>query len=373
MRATVVVPQVTGRGGMETATLALDRAFGQVNVEVLWMFSRPASLDPDWVDALASPPVYYGPDTEAFGYPVFDLAMSLGRTFVRLKRPDVVLVTTLNGLAIYGVARTASMAFGRNGPPMVSWQRASLVAAPERDRGLVRFMDAHIAVSTGIAEELEACDPGKPVALTGSPVPSIGERIVPRATVPTFLYIGRLDVSQKRLDRLFRALAGLGRRRFRLRVFGAAAVGDARQEADLHSLAGTLGIADRIEWMGWRQDPWAYVQEATVLVLTSDYEGFGLVLPEALGRGIPVIASDCPSGPRDIVQSGVNGYLFPPQDELQLRRLLRGVVDGTLPLPDAPTCTRSVERFRAEAVAQRFADALARWSRELPAASWERP
>lgn len=70
-----------------------------------------------------------------------------------------------------------------------------------------------------------------------------------------------------------------------------------------------------------------------------------MVLVEALVRGVPIVASDCPHGPRDIVQPQVNGWLFPPGDVVALRDILWNIVSSPHTLPDAVTVRSTAQRF----------------------------
>lgn len=93
-------------------------------------------------------------------------------------------------------------------------------------------------------------------------------------------------------------------------------------------------------------------------MLASNYEGFGLVLAEALSRGITVVSSDCPSGPTDIVRNGENGWLFPSGDEEALVDILDGIINKSLKLPESEICSQSVERFSTEQVSNKFEEEL---------------
>jgi glycosyltransferase involved in cell wall biosynthesis len=121
-----------------------------------------------------------------------------------------------------------------------------------------------------------------------------------------FIAVGRLH-PQKRIDLLLRAFAiATAETNIRLRILGSGTL-----EPELRSLADRLGIRARVDWEGFVSNPAAWLQSATALVLTSDYEGFGNVLVEAMACGTQVIATDCPSGPAEILEGGRWGQLVP--------------------------------------------------------------
>lgn len=69
-------------------------------------------------------------------------------------------------------------------------------------------------------------------------------------------------------------------------------------------------IDNQITWMGWQSNPWKCVKTADLLFLTSKFEGFPMILLEAMAQGIPCFSSNCPTGPEDIIQEGINGSLY---------------------------------------------------------------
>lgn len=85
-------------------------------------------------------------------------------------------------------------------------------------------------------------------------------------------------------------------------------------ETELRALADDLGIADRVIFAGFHSDPSPFYRSADLFVLSSDYEGFGNVIAEALAGGTPVVSTDCPSGPSEILDGGRYGTLVPVGD-----------------------------------------------------------
>lgn len=127
---------------------------------------------------------------------------------------------------------------------------------------------------------------------------------------PTIVAVGRLD-DQKGFDLLIHAHK-------QARDLGADAnliilgVGDLL--STLTGLAARLGVADSVHFAGFQENPYAFMSKATIFVSSSRFEGFGLVIAEALACKAPVIAFDCPSGPDEILEHGRYGVLVPPQD-----------------------------------------------------------
>ena len=162
---------------------------------------------------------------------------------------------------------------------------------------------------------------------------------------------------QKRVNDLLVAVSRL-RGDWKLKLIGGPTKGSEIDEARLKSLGAELGLDGRVEWLGWQNDPWRAAGETTALVMTSAYEGFGMVLVEANARGIVCVSSDCESGPSEIVVPGSNGWLFPVGDIDRLTARLQSLVDAPEDLPPQEVVRTTALRYSAPVIAQRAREAL---------------
>jgi glycosyltransferase involved in cell wall biosynthesis len=110
---------------------------------------------------------------------------------------------------------------------------------------------------------------------------------------------------------LFRAFA-IARRERPLRLL---VLGEGKLRQDLTALASQLGIAGDLQLPGFVDNPYPYMARSAVLVLSSIYEGLPNVVIQALACGCPVVSTDCPSGPAEILDNGRYGTLVPIKDE----------------------------------------------------------
>lgn len=95
-------------------------------------------------------------------------------------------------------------------------------------------------------------------------------------------------------------------------------VGEGEMRAQIDAWARELGVEARVLLTGFEENPFGWMRQADVFVLSSFYEGFGNVLVEAMALGVPVVASDCQWGPAEIVEPGRSGELFPVGDDAAL-------------------------------------------------------
>ena len=143
---------------------------------------------------------------------------------------------------------------------------------------------------------------------------------------PRLITVGNLK-AQKNHALLLDAFARLGNRDARLMILGQGSLQPA-----LERQAAELGIGDRVVFPGFAVDPWPFLASADLFVLSSDYEGFPLVLAEAMQAGLKVVSTDCVSGPAEMLDGGRFGRLVPCGDAEALAKAM----DAALADPPEP-------------------------------------
>lgn len=226
--------------------------------------------------------------------------------------------------------------------------------------------DALIAVSKGLAHELSSlvgekpkCDCiYNPVSMPGAEDASAAppeDWPWPDDDVPVIIWIGRME-PVKRLDILVRAWQGL-RSRMAVRLL---LVGGGSQEQELRS---RLNHEADFFIAGVQSDPGSWLKKARVLVLSSDCEGFGNVLVEAMLCGVQVVSTACPYGPSEILDGGRYGQLVPPGDARALEEALEYSLDGIFRVDPDVLRARGAE-FSAENACASYFEVLQRVIRE---------
>jgi glycosyltransferase involved in cell wall biosynthesis len=217
-----------------------------------------------------------------------------------------------------------------------------------------RNADRVVALSSGVAEEITSLYGLNPSRVVTIPNPVTVSNIAARVSAakaepspvpgagPYVLAIGRLT-RQKGFDRLIEAFAQLPGEDVRLVI-----VGEGEERAALTQLADKLGVAGRVTLAGYVPETERWLAHATVFALPSRWEGFGHVIVEAMASGVPVVAYDCPYGPRDILQSEINGILVREGDVAGLAAALRRVLER----PEFAESLRQAARVDATRYAQ---------------------
>ncbi len=220
--------------------------------------------------------------------------------------------------------------------------------------------DVLVGISQGVCTGLRELlgDLAPPIRCIYNPMDLAGIRARSREepSHPWFREIrGRLLVSVGRLSRikdqenLLRALALLPGD-VRLVIFG-----EGKQRPRLEALAQRLALGGRVDLPGYTANPFAHVARADLFVLSSRYEGFCNALLEALAVGTPAVSTDCPSGPREILDGGRYGPLVP----VGKPRLLAEAILQTLDDPPSPAMlAEAVARLHTEQAVPGYLDAL---------------
>lgn len=319
MFLSLLLPNLAG-GGAERVSIDLAHEFARAGheVEFVLMQARGELLE----EAKAS-------------FPVVDLATPRARSlplalarYLRHRRPDALLAAMWPLTVIAPVAQRLS---GHQCKVLVS--EHCILSAQYREWGAIhrlllrsstglgyRLADQRVGVSTGVARDMTTLSAMRHDAFNViyNPVPprpdpeldalDMADRLWSGHAGARILTVGTMKVV-KNHPLLLRAFARLDRPDARLMFLG-----DGVGREALLSLARDLGVVDRVILAVFHNDPTPFYKTADLFVLSSDYEGLPTVLIEALACGTPVVSTDCPSGPAEILENGKYGRLVPVRD-----------------------------------------------------------
>ena len=290
--------------------------------------------------------------------------------YLRRERPDAILAAKDRAMRVAVLARALSGCRAR----LVGRLGTTVTAALEGKghlrrmtwfagmRMFYRHLDAIVAVSDGVAEDVRGITGLREEKVKVIRNPVVTARLAEMASAPAghpwlepggppvIMGIGRLT-EQKDFPTLIRAFAKVHRRRSaRLMILG-----DGHGTRDLLALAGAEGVAEDLHLAGFQANPYAWLARASVFVLSSRWEGSPNALTEAMALGIPVVSTDCRSGPRELLHGGRFGPLVQVGDADALAEAILGVLQRP-PRPDA--LRAAVQEYRAESSARRYLDVL---------------
>jgi len=261
--------------------------------------------------------------------------------YLNQNSPDVLLSTLDLSSIIAVLAKKLS-----NSQTGLIIRLASTISIQERSRAkkkteqflmkrLFPYANAIVAVSQGVAQDFMEYTGNAGDKIRVIYNPAVSQKLFEQAEMPVthpwlvehdlpvILAVGRL-ARAKNYPLLVRAFAALQPDiPSRLLILGE---GDERSH--IEDLARSLGVIDRVEMPGFDPNPFASMKKADCFVLSSDYEGLPNVLIQAMACGCPVISTDCPSGPREILAGGQYGHLVPVGDEGSLLEAMRRSLGG---------------------------------------------
>ena len=292
--------------------------------------------------------------------------------YLRQEQPDVLLSAShyVNLAAIWGRWLAGT------GTPLVISQRTELSRAiantdfPGGRRPLLGWMarrfypaaDAIIAVSNGVADDLAALAALPRTSIWTIYNPVVTSDLMSKAleplehpwfapgAPPVILGVGRL-AAQKDFATLLRAFARIRAvRPARLLVLG-----EGRTRPELETLALGLGLNEDLALPGFVDNPFAYMARAAVFVLCSRYEGLPGVLIQAMASGCPVVSTDCPSGPREILEDSIYGPLVPVGDDAAMADAILSVLERP---PDRKGLIARAAQFSVDRAVDQYLEVL---------------
>jgi glycosyltransferase involved in cell wall biosynthesis len=270
--------------------------------------------------------------------------------YLRRERPDAMIssVDYVNIVALW--ARRLSGVKTRlviNEQNNLSMHTANAASRREKlmpwlARRYYKWANAIVAVSAGVQEDLadvirlplDRIDVIYNPSVSESDVQASANQVVEHPwfqdqQIPVLLAVGRLT-AQKDYPTLLRAFARLRSEKLVRLVI----LGEGEDREMLEALVRDLNMTEDVSLPGFAENPFAYMARASLFVMSSRWEGLPTVLVEALCCGTPVVSTDCPSGPREILRDPRCGRLVPVADVNALSAAIKSALDGELQKPD---------------------------------------
>ncbi|MCC9655667.1 glycosyltransferase [Rhodopirellula sp. JC737] len=270
-------------------------------------------------------------------FPVVDLACDrlrsvpiALRSYLRIRQPTVLCsaMWPLTAIAPFAASNTGTRVIisehGILSAQYRDWGNAHRVGLRGSTATGYRLAHARVGVSAGVVRDMAKLSgmPENQFRVINNPIPPSAtptadefEKASAFWSVPKggrIITVGTLK-KVKNHELLLRAFSMMRTVGTELLILG---YGELRSE--LQQLSHQLGIADRVVFAGFHPNPTAFYQTADLFVLSSNFEGFGNVIVEALASGTPVVSTDCPAGPAEILEGGRWGRLTPVGDAVAL-------------------------------------------------------
>jgi glycosyltransferase involved in cell wall biosynthesis len=245
---------------------------------------------------------------------------------------------------------------------MSGWREHKRLARIRLWRRVLDRAEGLIAVSRGVADDFLAVTGIGRARVRVVYNPIVDPSMIARAAEPpdhpwlagggppVILGVGRLT-GQKDFATLVSAFALVRERRpCRLLI-----IGEGEERERLEALAEMLGVQDALDLAGFQPNPLPFMRESRLLVLSSRWEGFGNVLVEALYCGTPVVSTDCPHGPREVLADGKHGRLVPVGDP---QALADAIAESLNEAPDTQRLRERAAVFSAASSADGYLDSM---------------
>lgn len=201
------------------------------------------------------------------------------------------------------------------------------------------YADSHFAISKDIETAIKTSKNDAVVYLIANPINMQSyENYSPNPF--TLAYVGRISYI-KRIDIILEALYK-SKHPWKLNI-----IGDGEIKDEVISWINLLKLSNQVNLLGWKENPWNYCNDASILLMASDYEGFGMTAFEASSLGMTVISTPV-AGIKDYIINANNGYLFQFEDADMLARILDDIGDGLLPICDPQACRESALVYSTE-------------------------
>jgi glycosyltransferase involved in cell wall biosynthesis len=289
---------------------------------------------------------------------------------LRREKPDI-LFSTSSGTNV--IAVIAHFLAGSSGRLVLSERNVLMHGGATLKRRLLTWMkqvlygraDRVTAVSQGVKDDLVSRLGLAAEKVTVVYNPIVSDEMLSKAQepldhpwfgdeTPVVLGVGRL-VHEKGFDILIRAIAEVGKKRpVRLVILGQ---GELREA--LQAQIDELGQSERVSLAGFDKNPFKYMAQCDLFVLSSRNEGLPGVLIQAMACGAAVVSTDCPSGPSEIITGGADGVLVPVADVgAMAREFARLLGNAELRQRFGERGRETAERFRVEVVLRNYEAAL---------------
>ena len=320
---------------------------------------------------LPKPPVEFEIVLKEYQSTLLGLPKLLYRLVRSMLEADVIAYTWENGILIPGIVafvlRKPTIAIVQNNIQKVSEQSANR----DRERSIRRWVynqcKAIVCVGRGLTSTIEpGIDPKKVISIqNGIDIEKVRrlskEAYAPQLStviesgIPFAIGVGRLT-SQKGFDLLIKAHAAVVKRGCQHKLV---LIGEGAQKDELLHLVDELDVSDSVIFLGYLSNPYPTIARASLFCLSSRYEGFVLVGAEAAALGVPTVATNCVSGPKELLVDGQYGDLVPVEDTAALATAIQRHLENPQRLIEkAKASAQNAERLSMTLCAARYSELL---------------